>query len=213
MNARLGALLSSAVVIVSFLGALGLITSCANAGEGVGIVSGPPPAPVTDPPKLDGLLVEMAAASGEPRSEQRARLQKLEQRFHQWGDVTTRLELAWLLSRPGSGFEDTMRAAALLEQYLSKTGTDPVYRALAQVINQSLIDRGKSESAAVLAREESAEEIETLQLQVTTLQGLLETMRQQLEALRDIETTISERKPPEPELLPDDEQSEDSAGR
>jgi len=174
------------------------------------------PAPASEPAKLDAVVLAMAAAATEPRAGQRQRLEMLEREHSARGDVATRLELAWLLSRPGTGFEDSRRASELLEEYLATPGSDPAHRALAEVLQALLIERGKAQGVAARAREqtaEDAEELASLQLQVSTLQGLLETKRQQLEALRDIETSINERKSPEPELLPDDEQSANPASR
>lgn len=169
--------------------------------------------PVGEAPKVEAVLDEMVAADGMSASQQGALLNELEQELANSGGSETRLRLAWLLSRPGSGFEDSARAAQLLEELMqSQSDLDQVVRDLARVVHTLLIERGKARSAVVQEQEAAATKIESLELQVSTLQTLLETMRQQLEALRDIETTIHERKPPEPELIPDESESPNSAG-
>ncbi len=170
-------------------------------------------APVSEAPKIEAVLDEMAAIARMSRTEQRAHLEALEEELATWGDAGTRLQLAWLLSRPGSGFEDSARATRLLEeQSQSPSASNQGLYDLAQIVHKLLIERGKARSAVAQEREAASAKIESLELQVSTLQTLLETMRQQLEALREIETTINERKPPEPELIPDDIESPNPAG-
>jgi len=155
----------------------------------------------------EALLVELANVYRLPNPELRQALADTEQRYRDWGDVVSRIELAWLLSRPGSGFQDDRRAALLLREYLDLEGTDPGYRAIADLIHVSVLERGEQRSVASRAETELAEaraQNEVLEEQITTLQDLLQTLQQQFEALKDIETDISERPSPEPELRPDD---------
>jgi hypothetical protein len=192
-----------------------LITSWLTACSMMGWKSDPPSdastpgtvAPMSEASDAGQLLIELARLYPLPKPELRQALADTEQRYRDWGDVVSRIELAWLLSRPGSGFQDDRRAALLLREYLDLDGTDPGYRAIADLIHVSVLERGEERSAASRAEADLTEaraQNDVLEEQIMTLQDLLQTLQQQFEALKDIETDISERPSPEQELRPDD---------
>jgi hypothetical protein len=150
-------------------------------------------------PDVESLLIEIATLNAGSRTELRSALAQTEQRYQDWGDVGSRIKLAWLLSRPGTGFQDNRRSVSLLREYLDLGGTDPGYRALANLLQQSVLERdegryavGELETDLREAREQNL----VLEEQISTLQELLQTLQQQFEALKDIETDISERPTP-----------------
>jgi len=150
-------------------------------------------------PEVESLLIEIASLNAGSRTELRSALAQTEQRYRDWGDVGSRIKLAWLLSRPGTGFQDNRRAVSLLREYLDLGGTDPGYRALADLLQRSVLERDE-ERYAVGSLETDLGEARAqnlvLEEQISTLQELLQTLQQQFEALKDIETDISERPTP-----------------
>ena len=150
-------------------------------------------------PDVESLLIEIAALNAGPGAELNSALVETEQRYQDWGDVGSRIKLAWLLSRPRTGFQDNRRAVSLLREYLGLSGTDPGYRALADQLQSAILERGEARYAAGDLESELMEaraQNQVLEEQIATLQQLLQTLQQQFEALKDIETDISERPAP-----------------
>jgi hypothetical protein len=87
----------------------------------------------------------------------------------------------------------------LLREYLDLDGTDPGYRALADLLQTSILERDEERYAAGNLETnltEARAQNQVLEEQIATLQELLQTLQQQFEALKDIETDISERPAP-----------------
>ncbi len=150
-------------------------------------------------PDVESLLIEIAALNAGSRAQLGSALVETEQRYQDWGDVGSRIKLAWLLSRPNTGSQDNRRAVLLLREYLDLDGTDPGYRALADLLQTSILERDEERYAAGDLETDLTEaraQNQVLEEQIATLQELLETLQQQFEALKDIETDISERPAP-----------------
>ncbi len=166
---------------------------------------------------LESLLVSLNGLQLGSRAELSSELQRTEMEFSQHGDVDNRLKLAWLLARPGSGFQDEERAAALLSEYFLSADAESGYAAFARLFHDLLQARAVQEAISSRAKADLAAEREraaALRKQISTLQDVLETLQMQFEALKDIETSLSARPSPETELLSnDDGDTEDSTGR
>ncbi len=176
-----------------------------------------PPAPVVEAgPGVEALLVRMVDEADSPREQLQARVAVVEQHYADWGDVASRIELAWLLSRPDSGVQDYRRSVLLLREYLALPHTDPGYQALAQLLYDLLLERAVQRAASSQARDALVAErrqADDLQEQITTLQQLLATLQRQLNALRDMERSISDRPSPDSEqLLPQDAEQNSPGG-
>ena len=178
----------------------------------------PQPAPVVDAaPSLDILIVRMTEMSELSGAELRSELSRVEQSFANWGTVANRIELAWLLNRPGTGFQDNRRAVELLREYLQQPKGDPAYRAFARMLYDLIIERAVQRAASSRAKEALALErrqAEALQEQIDTLLQVLATLQGQVDALRDIEKNISGRAAPDDteRLLPDDSAESNTPG-
>lgn len=178
----------------------------------------PAPAPVVDAsPSLDIVIVRMTEISELSGTELRGEFNRVEQGFANWGTVASRFELAWLLSRPSTGFQDNRRAVELLRDYLQQPEADPAYQAFARMLYDLIIERAVQRAASSRAKEALALErrqAETLQEQIATLLHVLATLQSQVEALRDIEKNISGRAAPDDteRLLPDDSAESNTPG-
>ncbi len=151
-------------------------------------------APVEERIDVSGVLVRLAGHLVKTRPELQAARTRARISFETWGDVGSRIELAWLLDRPGTGFQNRSKSRSLLAEYLQQPGTDPGFAALAQVLADQMARRStRSGNVAVLRQQlDSARaESEVLRTQVATLQDLLETLRQQFEELKAIERNVN----------------------
>lgn len=165
---------------------------------------------------LEALLVHLNAMHGKTRAELAAELERIESEFDQQGSAQSRLELAWLLSRPNTGFQDERRAVVLLREYYDGEGASGGFAAFARLLHDLLLARAVQQAASSRAKAELAAEREqaaALREQIATLQQVLETLQLQFEALKDIETSLSARPSPETELLSNDGDTQDPVSR
>ena len=180
----------------------------------------PPPgssAPVEVAPSLDTLVIRMAEAGRLPREAQRLEYERLDRSFQRWGTVASRVELAWLLSRPGSGFQDNRRAAQLLSEYIAQPDADPALRSFAEMLYDLILERAVQRAASSRAQRELVEQrrqAEGLSEQIETLLQVLATLQGQVDALRDIERNINQRATPDDTetWLPDDSGESNTPG-
>jgi hypothetical protein len=173
-------------------------------------------APPRADPGLESLLVRLSTLPGQSRVELARELQRVESEFDLRADPESRLELAWLLALPASGFQDERRAASLLREYYEAPGAEGGYPAFARLFHDLLLARAVQQAATSRAKAELAAEREqaaALHEQIATLQQVLETLQMQFEALKDIETSLSARPSPETELLSNDGDTQDPTGR
>jgi hypothetical protein len=168
-------------------------------------------------PSLDTLVIRMAASRGLSRSALRQEYERAQRRFATWGTVASRIELAWLLSRPATGFQDNRRAVELLSEYLGQTEADPAFQAFAGMLYDLIIERAVQRAASSRVKEQLAAErqqAEALSEQIDTLLQVLATLQAQVDALRDIEKDINRRATPDDTetLLPDDNGESNTPG-
>jgi hypothetical protein len=168
-------------------------------------------------PSLDTLVIRMAASRGLSPLALRQEYERAERSFTTWGTVASRIELAWLLSRPGTGFQDNRRAVTLLSEYQAQTEADPAFLAFAGMLYDLIIERAVQRAASSRAKEQLAAErrqAEALSEQIDTLLQVLATLQAQVDALRDIEKDINQRATPDDTetLLPDDNGESNTPG-
>ena len=165
---------------------------------------------------LESLLVRLNTLHGKSRAELAAELQRVESEFALEEDPESRLELAWLLAQPSTGFQDERRAVGLLRGYYEAPGAEGGNAAFARLFHDLLLARAVQQAASSRAKAELAAEREqaaALREEIATLQQVLETLQKQFEALKDIETSLSARPSPETELLSNDGNTQDPTGR
>lgn len=102
--------------------------------------------------------------------EQRREYNAVNQMFGKDKSVYNRLRLALLLATPGASVHDDARAAALLEPLVTRGETSGPLKSLAALIYAQLSERGREQKRA-------------------------EQMRDQLDALKQVERTLIERGP------------------
>jgi hypothetical protein len=155
------------------------------------------PAPVVDAtPSLNTLIVRMAGMRQLTSAELRVEVNRVERSFADWGTVASRIELAWLLSRPNTGFQDNRRSVKLLREYLNQPDANADFQAFAGMLHDLIFERAIQRAASSRAKEELAQQrrqAEALQEQIDTLLQVLATLQGQVNALRDIEKSISGR--------------------
>lgn len=151
-------------------------------------------APVEDRSNLNGVLRRLARLAGQPKSKLAPALLDANTAFEKSGDVGSRLELAWLLSQPGTDFQDRGRAAKLLDEFLDQTEPSSDFGALAILMRAEMSQQNRRINALAEVREELAaenSEKRALEVQIDTLTGLLETLQQQFEELKEIERNVN----------------------
>ena len=155
------------------------------------------PAPVVDAtPSLNTVIVRMADTRELTSAELRVEVDRVERSFAVWGTVASRIELAWLLSRPNTGFQDNRRSVKLLREYLNQPNANADFQAFAGMLHDLIFERAVQRAASTRAKEELAQQrrqANALQEQIDTLLQVLSTLQGQVNALRDIEKNISGR--------------------
>jgi hypothetical protein len=127
--------------------------------------------------QLIGYAQRVAAMTAE---QQRREYGASNQAFAKDKDAMNRMQLALLLAMPGTGVQDTGRAASLLEP-LAAPGDGPL-RSLARLLHAQLSERMSEQKRATQMRE-----------QVDTLKESERALRQQLDALKEVERSILQR--------------------
>ena len=114
--------------------------------------------------------------------QQRREYSASNQAFARDKDANSRMRLALLLATPGASVHDAARAASLLEPMAAPGDAAGPLRSLARLLFAQLNERASEAKRANQMRE-----------QLEALKEVERTLREQLEALKEVERTIMER--------------------
>ena len=114
--------------------------------------------------------------------QQRREYSASNQAFARDKDANSRMRLALLLATPGASVHDAARAASLLEPMATPGDAASPLRSLARLLYAQLNERASEAKRANQMRE-----------QLEALKEVERTLREQLEALKEVERTIMER--------------------
>lgn len=114
--------------------------------------------------------------------QQRREYSASNQAFARDKDANSRMRLALLLATAGASVHDAARAASLLEPMAAPSDAASPLRSLARLLYVQLNERASEQKRANQMRE-----------QLEALKEVERTMRQQLDALKEVERTIMER--------------------
>lgn len=114
--------------------------------------------------------------------QQRREYSASNQAFVRDKDAYSRTRLALLLATPGASVHDAARAASLLEPMATPSDAASPLRSLARLLYVQLNERVSEQKRVNQMRE-----------QIEALKEVERTMREQLEALKEVERTIMQR--------------------
>jgi len=193
MACRRGPCVLSVVTLVLVIGGCAAI-GLPEAGQTNSGAKGNSPAPVEDRSNVEAVVRRLAYLSKQSPSTLKPHFDSARTNFENSGDPGNRLELSWLLAQPGTDFQNRARASKLLDEYLDKTESGSSFAALATLMRAELRQQDRRINALDDSREQLAAESSerrALEVQISTLTGLLETLQQQFEKLKEIEREIN----------------------